>query len=63
MKDTVVDILYNFILLKKYTHSFQPSSDSDCSDLRPIQLLNIVLCTYVCSKGRGHIRKKVFSLD
>ena len=46
--------------MRPVTEGSRSSAGAVISRLHPCQLLNIVLCTYVCSKGRGQIRKKVF---
>ena len=44
--------------MRPVTEGSLSSAGAVISRLRPCQLLNIVSCTYVCSKGRGQIRKK-----
>ena len=46
--------------MRPVTKGSLSSAGAVISRLRPCQLLNIVSCTYVCSKGRGQIRKKVY---
>ena len=46
--------------MRPVTEGSLSSAGAVISRLRPCQLLKIVLCTYVCCKGRGQIRKKVY---
>ena len=46
--------------MRPETEGSLSSAGAVISRLRPCQLLNIVSCTYVCCKGRGQIRKKVY---
>ena len=46
--------------MRPVTEGSLSSAGAVISRLRPCQLLNIVSCAYVCCKGRGQIRKKVY---
>ena len=46
--------------MRPETEGSLSSAGAVISRLRPCQLLNILSCTYVCSQGRGQIRKKVY---